>query len=253
MSIITNLINTFFSVIPRAKPPVTAFSTTKLIAHRGAHDHKQQIFENTHAAFQRALDLGCWGIELDVHATADQVLVVHHDPTLWRLWRRREAIAQLTFAQLNTLEPAVPRLDDVVARYGQKMHLFIELKAPFRSETQLQSVLHSLTPIKDYHLISLNAEVLENLTCFPNKALLLVPEHVNVSRFCRLSLANQYGGILGHYLLFTQKRIDHLRDAGQQFGVGFVDSQSSAYREMNRGIDWLFTDHAERMIRVLKR
>ncbi|HAT9008000.1 TPA: glycerophosphodiester phosphodiesterase, partial [Legionella pneumophila subsp. pneumophila] len=30
----------------------------------------------------------------------------------------------------------------------------------------------------------------------------------------------------------------------QHFGVGFVDSKNSLYRELNRGVKWLFTNEA---------
>jgi glycerophosphoryl diester phosphodiesterase len=48
----------------------------KVLAHRGAN---RRAPENTVAAFAIARDLGADGVELDVHPTADGVLVVHHD------------------------------------------------------------------------------------------------------------------------------------------------------------------------------
>jgi glycerophosphoryl diester phosphodiesterase len=47
------------------------------IGHRGA---SKEFRENTLPAFQRAIELGADGVELDVHVTADGVAVVHHDP-----------------------------------------------------------------------------------------------------------------------------------------------------------------------------
>lgn len=52
---------------------------TLVIAHRGASAEQP---ENTIAAFERAIALGADGIELDVRRTADDRLVVHHDPNL---------------------------------------------------------------------------------------------------------------------------------------------------------------------------
>ena len=49
------------------------------IAHRGM---PFQALENTLVSFQRALDLGADGLELDVHATADGEIVIHHDAML---------------------------------------------------------------------------------------------------------------------------------------------------------------------------
>ena len=51
----------------------------EIIAHRGA---SRERTENTMAAFERALELGADAIELDVHATADGRIVVHHDPVV---------------------------------------------------------------------------------------------------------------------------------------------------------------------------
>ena len=48
-----------------------------VIAHRGASGY---AFENSAAAFRRAVELGADAVELDIHATADGALLVHHDP-----------------------------------------------------------------------------------------------------------------------------------------------------------------------------
>ena len=50
-----------------------------VIAHRGASGYE---YENSRAAFRRAVALDADGVELDVHATRDGAIVVHHDPEL---------------------------------------------------------------------------------------------------------------------------------------------------------------------------
>ena len=57
----------------------TIGAMTLVIAHRGA---SQAEPENTVAAFRRAGELRADGVELDVRRTADDQLVVHHDPVL---------------------------------------------------------------------------------------------------------------------------------------------------------------------------
>lgn len=54
-------------------------AVTLVIAHRGASFAEP---ENTIAAFRRARELGADGVELDVRRSADDHLVVHHDPRL---------------------------------------------------------------------------------------------------------------------------------------------------------------------------
>ncbi|MBC8089926.1 MAG: hypothetical protein H7Z40_21915 [Phycisphaerae bacterium] len=53
--------------------------SVEIIAHRGA---SRDRLENTLSAFRTALEQGADGIELDVHATRDGMVVVHHDPTV---------------------------------------------------------------------------------------------------------------------------------------------------------------------------
>jgi glycerophosphoryl diester phosphodiesterase len=103
------------------------------IAHRGApREHP----ENTLPAFARALELGADGIELDVHATRDGVVVVHHDPIPRatpsdpRLARR--PIADLTHDQLQRFAVArgvgIPTLADVLSLVGDQAVVYVELK-----------------------------------------------------------------------------------------------------------------------------
>src|SRR5215813_11571178 len=86
------------------------------IGHRGA---KTELPENTIGAFKRAFDRGADAIELDVHATTDGVVVVHHDPTLGRGFGKLagRAIADLDWRTLaiasETASLRIPTLSDV--------------------------------------------------------------------------------------------------------------------------------------------
>ena len=95
------------------------------IAHRGA---KRECTENTLPAFARAVERGADGVELDVHATADGVVVVHHDPDLAIAGGHRQAIADLTWQELRQAAIAVPRLSDVLDAVSERATLYVELK-----------------------------------------------------------------------------------------------------------------------------
>ncbi|STY31762.1 glycerophosphoryl diester phosphodiesterase [Legionella wadsworthii] len=240
-------IDGYFALLPRPKPSMNSFQSSRVIAHRGAHHHANGIIENTLAAFSRAKELGCWGIEFDVRATSDKVLVVNHDATLRRLWGYDRSIAAMNFNELRALVPGIPTLDEVIAAYGDSMHLFIELKTPFYEEEVLKKALSGLSAGVNYHLLTLDASIFYSLSQFPKNALLLVAGHNNVNEFCRISLKENYGGILGHYCLINSRIIHQFQEAKKIVGVGMVDSQNSLYRELNRGINWLFTNRAEKL------
>ena len=103
------------------------------IAHRGAHDAHP---ENSLPAFVRALELGADAIELDVHATRDGVVVVHHDPMLHadRVPRSGNlAIAAHTWAELSEYSLAegirIPSLQEVLEGIGSRPTVYVEIKA----------------------------------------------------------------------------------------------------------------------------
>jgi glycerophosphoryl diester phosphodiesterase len=102
------------------------------ISHRGAH---QTLPENSIPAFLKALELGADAIELDVHATSDGVVVVHHDPTVERGRggaRTRVAIADLTCSELKKVILAdgigIPTLAEVLDAVGEAPTVYVEIK-----------------------------------------------------------------------------------------------------------------------------
>ncbi len=95
------------------------------IAHRGM---PRLAPENTLPAFVRALEAGADGVELDVHATRDEVVVVHHDPVL----PDGTVIADTPLALLRRHEAAagvgIPTLAEVTDLVAGRATLFVEIK-----------------------------------------------------------------------------------------------------------------------------
>lgn len=102
------------------------------IGHRGA---PREFLENTLSGFERALELGADAIELDVHATADGVVVVHHDPVLdgesAGAWVGRR-IDSLTWPELQGIEIArgltIPSIAQVLDLIGARATVYVEIK-----------------------------------------------------------------------------------------------------------------------------
>jgi glycerophosphoryl diester phosphodiesterase len=65
--------------------------------------------------------------------------------------------------------------------------------------------------------------------------------------------AHRWGGIAGHYALILHRQVDALHDGGFKVGTGFVNSPNSLQRELNRGVDWLFSDQPLVVQKVLSR
>lgn len=126
-------------------------------AHRGLHSTSRGIPENSMSAFRKALAKG-YGIELDVHLTADGDLVVFHDYTLTRMCGRKEVVETLTSRELskctlsNTRE-TIPLFRDVLRLVNGQVPLLIELKIPTDSMDICQEVYRQLEDYTGPYLI----------------------------------------------------------------------------------------------------
>ena len=96
-----------------------------VIAHRG---FSGRYPENTLAAIRAAIQLGVDLVEIDVHETADGQLIVFHDYRLNRICGVPGRVRDTTAAQIRTLNPAVPTLDEVLQACRGKTRLLIEIK-----------------------------------------------------------------------------------------------------------------------------
>ena len=72
-------------------------SHMKIFAHRG---FSGKYPENTMLAFQKAYEVGCDGIELDVQMTKDGVLVIMHDETIDRTTNGTGTLRDYTYEEL---------------------------------------------------------------------------------------------------------------------------------------------------------
>ncbi len=108
------------------------FLKNTLIAHRGYHDIKIGIPENSIAAFKRAISYN-YTIELDVHLTKDNKLVVFHDNSLKRVCGVNKIIENCTYNELlkyNLFDTKykIPLFDEVLNLVDGKVGLLIEIK-----------------------------------------------------------------------------------------------------------------------------
>jgi len=107
-----------------------------LVAHRGASIVAP---EHTIAAYEAALEAGADALELDVHLSADDQLVVIHDPQLERTTEGRGAVREYTVQQLKRLDAGrwfgrafrgqrIQTLSEVLERFRDRAAFGVELK-----------------------------------------------------------------------------------------------------------------------------
>ena len=104
------------------------FLKNKVVAHRGAWKNTN-VPENSIAAFNHAVRLGCEGSEFDVHMSADSLPVVNHDASIQGISIARSQSAELLKLRLSNGEP-MPTLEGYL-KAGMNQHktkLVLEIK-----------------------------------------------------------------------------------------------------------------------------
>ena len=138
----------------------------KIIAHRGFSGIET---ENTNSAFVAAGNRSFWGIETDIHKTADGVYVVFHDDNTIRMTNKDMVIEKSTYKDLCELtlndingkqgrrDLVIPLLGDYICickKYNK--HAVLELKNSFTYEDikEIVGIIESYEYLDDTTFIS---------------------------------------------------------------------------------------------------
>jgi glycerophosphoryl diester phosphodiesterase len=210
-----------------------------LVAHRGARATKS-VLENTFASFDLALEHGCDGFEFDVRLTADKEAIVCHDPK-----HRNVTIASSPGNCLADL----PRLDDVLRRYGKRVFLDIELKVSGLEKIVL-AALRDHRPERGYVVSSFLPDVLMEL-----KALsAVVPTGLICEKqrqlACWLKLPVDY--VIAEKSLVKLGLVEDIHATGRKLLVWTVNDTKSMRWLVRWGVDGIISDDTRRLVRTLR-
>jgi len=115
--------------------------TARPIAHRGLHDARQGVIENTRPAFAAAVAHG-FAIECDVQLMRDGEAVVHHDFELGRLTEGSGRLDRMSAAELRDVrfrqgEGRIEPLADILRFIAGRVTLVVEIKSAFDGDLRL--------------------------------------------------------------------------------------------------------------------
>jgi hypothetical protein len=139
-------------IVGHVKKVSSACSSARVVTSTNLHFYSSLFTiglpENTLAAFKDAISAGADIIELDVHLSKDNKIVVHHDESLSRMTNGEcgKLIAETNYAELPPLQPTgaqsnrckgsqlvsdwqrIPLLEDVLNIVPPKCGVIIEIK-----------------------------------------------------------------------------------------------------------------------------
>jgi len=128
-----------------------------IVSHRG---YSSKSPENTFASFDLSRQNGFNHIEFDLQLTKDKIPIVIHDDSIDRTTNGIGLVNNFTYKELSALDAGswfksegklfskeiIPRFDQMLQRYAEKAHLYIELKS---SEFELIDIVSELLRERD--------------------------------------------------------------------------------------------------------
>lgn len=208
-----------------------------LLGHRGARA-STGIPENTYASFDLALEQGCDGFEFDVRLAACGTALVCHDPKVGKL-----AIASSQARQL----PQLPRLTDVIERYGRRAFLNIELKVK-DLESKVLSALSEFPPGQGYVVSSFIPDVVMELEARSSLVAIGIICETPAQLDCWRQLPVDY--VIPHQSLVDQRLVQAVQQAGLKIFVWTVNDPEVMRRMAGWGVDGIISDETELLVQT---
>ncbi|MDR2121344.1 MAG: glycerophosphodiester phosphodiesterase [Tannerella sp.] len=226
--------------------PLTAQDKTQIIAHRG-YWQSRGAAQNSIAALENADKISAYGSEFDVHLTADDVLVVHHDETVEGVHIQTSPYAAVKDFVLANGEKIPALREYLEAARRTKIHLIFELKPHATPERNREAARLSVELLKEKKLmhrtdfITFNADAGKEL-------IRLAPEidvyYLNGDLSPEELKAQGFAGLDYHY--DVMRKHPEWFGAAKALGLGinvWTVNDTTRMREMTEaGADFITTD-----------
>lgn len=236
-----------------------------IMGHRGAMGHAP---ENTLASFKLAHEMGVEAVELDVHLSADGVLVVHHDETLDRTTSGSGEIAAMTLEQLRQLDAGskfsmdyagerIPTLEEVLTwARGVELPVVIEFKRNPNVRAIVEAAIGLVERMQagsDVAFISFDHFVpagLKQARPQWTTGVLYVGRPVDAVRLAADAGAD---GLLPNFYFVEREDVERAHAAGKWVGCWAPNTERELGYAIAQGVDMIGTNFPDRLQALLKR
>ena len=222
------------------------------IGHRGAKGHAP---ENTLISFQKAIELGVDGIELDVHLTSDKHLVVIHDDALDRTTSGTGFVNSSTLDELKSLRidtiHEIATLHEVLDFIDKKIFVNIELKGKNTAKPVADLIEHCILEKNwtyEYFIVSsFDWNALQEIRSLnPNIAIGVLTETdialaINFSKFMNAKSVHP------HFHLLTMQNVKQMHQNGLQIFPWTVNETEDIQKIKSFNVNGIISDFPDRL------
>lgn len=220
------------------------------ISHRGS---RASHAENTIGAVLAAASEGADGVEIDVHAASDGVMVVHHDffPRGTVADRRLASrpIADLTLAELRQFDlgggERIPSLAELMDALGDRARLYVEVKGRGCEERLAATLRQNATNVAvhgfDHRSIRRMAQLVPSITRGVLQGSYMVDNCVGLRSASATDLWQ-------HFELIDSGLVREVHGCGGRVIAWTANEKLDWERLAEAGVDAICTDRVDRFI-----
>jgi glycerophosphoryl diester phosphodiesterase len=222
------------------------------IGHRGANGYEP---ENTLISFEKAIEMGADGIELDVHLSLDGYLVVIHDETIDRTTDGKGVVNQMTLAELKSFRInknlKIPTLEEVLDLVNQSCFVNIELKNHEASEKVVQLIEHYISDKNwkqnDFIVSSFDFHALQQVRFLNNEIRIGVLTETDLDLAISFARFLKAEALHPDFQLLTKEYISTIKERGILIFPWTVNETDAIQKMKNFGVDGIITDYLDRI------
>ncbi len=222
------------------------------IGHRGAKGLEP---ENTLISFQKAIEIGVDGIELDVRLTSDGELVVIHDETIDRTTNGTGFVNQFSLSEIKKFRihstQEIPTLLEVLELIDKKSFVNIELKELETAEKVVAMIEDFISTknwnYSDFLVSSFDWHAIQKVRFLnPDIPIGVLTESdlemaFTFAKFLKASI------IIPHYLLLNATDVDEIQNAGIKIFVWTVNENDTIEKMKTLNINGIISDFPDRL------
>lgn len=228
----------------------SAFSQTKVIAHRGYWNCEGSA-QNSIAALNKTHEIKAYGSEFDVLITADGIPVVNHDDTIQGFCIETSLYQQIKELKLKNGE-TLPTLEEylIQGKKNKGTQLILEIKPHKRVVNEDRAVSATLALVQKYQLqnqveyISFSMNICKELIRqAPQAQVAYLRGEVTPADLKTLG----FTGLDYHYTMVDKRPelIQEAKEAGLTINIWTVNDLAIMKSLISKGVDFITTDKPE--------
>jgi len=212
--------------------------------HRGVPFLEQ---ENTLKSFERAIELGFDGIELDIMSTKDGKIIVNHDIFLKNNDREECPVSSINYEKIKNF----PVLKDILISIGHMTKINIEIKdqgkTSFTVVKELIKILKELSLIDNILISSFNPSIIKEVKKIDDRfPTAWIWEEENLKFYNLFSIVLKYykpDAIHMYHRIVGKELVQKIHKRGMKAIVYTVNDKEKLEKLISMNIDGVFTDN----------